>query len=64
MNVAQKSIIYGLKMAGLLRGDVDEMLEKGIGEIFFNHGLGHQLGLDVHDAEIWRSEVGQLYSTV
>jgi Xaa-Pro aminopeptidase len=48
---AAKTIASGLKDAGLMRGDVDEAVEKGAHAMFFPHGLGHQIGLDVHDME-------------
>ncbi|KAL6994610.1 Xaa-Pro dipeptidase [Sarracenia purpurea var. burkii] len=34
---------------GILKGDVDEMIDAGIAAVFQPHGLGHLLGLDVHD---------------
>ncbi len=36
---------------GLLRGEVEGLLEQGISAVFFPHGIGHLLGLDVHDME-------------
>uniref|UniRef100_A0A673GRV0 Xaa-Pro dipeptidase n=1 Tax=Sinocyclocheilus rhinocerous TaxID=307959 RepID=A0A673GRV0_9TELE len=37
-----------LKM-GILRGSVEEMLKVHLGTVFMPHGLGHLLGIDVHD---------------
>lgn len=36
---------------GLLHGDVETMSTLGIGGLFMPHGLGHMIGLDVHDME-------------
>lgn len=36
---------------GLLSGDADAMLEAGVYGLFMPHGLGHMIGLDVHDME-------------
>lgn len=47
--LSQSVILAGLKEGGLLVGDVDEMMAAGLGRIFMPHGLGHLLGLDVHD---------------
>ena len=47
--LADRVILEELKQAGLLVGDVDEMLEHRISAIFFPHGLGHLLGIDTHD---------------
>ena len=40
-----------LKNLGLVRGDVDEMVAAGVQGLFMPHGLGHNMGLDVHDME-------------
>lgn len=44
-------IASGLKDLGLMRGDVDEAVNAGAHTLFFQCGLGHMLGLDVHDME-------------
>ncbi len=36
---------------GLLRGDPDRLVEDGVHAAFFPHGVGHLIGLDVHDME-------------
>ena len=41
----------GIKELGLLKGDVDEIVKAGAHAMFFPHGLGHMMGLDVHDME-------------
>ena len=48
---AAKIIVQGLKNLGLVHGDVDEMVEAGVQGLFMPHGLGHNMGLDVHDME-------------
>lgn len=35
--------------AGIVKGSADEALEKGITRAFYPHGVGHHLGLQVHD---------------
>ena len=44
-------LLEGLKAVDLVRGDVDEMLPLGISGLFMPHGLGHNMGMDVHDME-------------
>jgi Xaa-Pro aminopeptidase len=44
-------IASGLKDLGLMKGDVKEAVANGAHALFFPHGLGHMMGLDVHDME-------------
>ncbi|MGK7884008.1 MAG: aminopeptidase P family protein [Crocosphaera sp.] len=46
-----KIIAEGLVDLGILKGDPETLLEKDAHAIFFPHGIGHLLGLDVHDME-------------
>eukprot|EP00356_Strombidium_inclinatum_P004552 CAMPEP_0170488268 /NCGR_PEP_ID=MMETSP0208-20121228/6860_1 /TAXON_ID=197538 /ORGANISM="Strombidium inclinatum, Strain S3" /LENGTH=506 /DNA_ID=CAMNT_0010762791 /DNA_START=8 /DNA_END=1528 /DNA_ORIENTATION=- len=47
--MAEKITLEGLKELGLVTGDIDEMMESRLGFVFQPHGLGHLIGLDVHD---------------
>lgn len=49
--LAARIITDGLKSLGLLKGDTEAIIEAGAHALFFPHGLGHLLGLDVHDLE-------------
>ncbi len=46
-----------LKELGLMKGDVDEAVNAGAHAMFLPHGLGHMMGMDVHDME----GLGQVY---
>ena len=46
-----------LKELGLMRGDVDAAVQSGAHAMFLPHGLGHMMGMDVHDME----GLGQIY---
>lgn len=54
---AAEVIAAGLKELGLMKGDVKEAVKSGAHAMFFPHGLGHMMGLDVHDME----DLGQIY---
>lgn len=49
--LAGRVLVEGLVQIGLLGGDPETLLERGVGAVFFPHGVGHLLGLDVHDME-------------
>ena len=42
-------LLEELKAVGLLQGDVDEMMKIDLGAVFMPHGLGHLMGIDIHD---------------
>jgi Xaa-Pro aminopeptidase len=44
-------LVEGLKTLGLMRGDPAEAVEAGAHALFLPHGIGHMMGLDVHDME-------------
>ncbi|WP_107667750.1 aminopeptidase P family protein [Cyanothece sp. BG0011] len=46
-----KIIAEGLVNLGILKGHPDTLVEKDAHAVFFPHGIGHLLGLDVHDME-------------
>ena len=46
-----------LKAQGLMKGDTDEAVAAGAHALFLPHGLGHMMGMDVHDME----GLGQVY---
>jgi Xaa-Pro aminopeptidase len=48
---ACRVLCAGLVEEGLLSGEVDGLVERGAHALFFPHGVGHLLGLDVHDME-------------
>lgn len=54
---ANRIMLEGMKDLGFLSGDVEEMLTLGVQGLFMPHGLGHQIGLDVHDME----DLGEKY---
>lgn len=54
---ANRILLEGLKALGLVNGDMDAMVQEGVGGLFMPHGLGHAIGLDVHDME----DLGEQY---
>lgn len=49
--LATHTLVEGLKAIGLMKGDTNSALEVGAHSLFMPHGLGHAMGLDVHDME-------------
>ena len=54
---AARVITERLQDLGLMKGNVDDSLAAGAHAMFFPHGLGHAMGMDVHDME----GLGQIY---
>lgn len=66
-DLSAQVIVEGLKGLGFMRGDAAEAVQAGAHALFYPHGLGHMMGLDVHDmenlGEIWVGYNGQPKST-
>jgi len=54
---AVTALAAGLSDLGLMSGDVNEAVKAGAHALFMPHGLGHMMGLDVHDME----DLGEKY---
>ncbi len=50
-SMACRQLASGLKLLGLIKGDVDSAVSSGAHALFMPAGLGHMMGLDVHDME-------------
>lgn len=55
--LAARVMTDGLVQLGLMHGDADALVECGAHAMFFPHGVGHLLGLDVHDLEAFGDAV-------
>lgn len=65
---AARTIATGLKNLGIMKGDIEEAIHEGAHAMFFPTGLGHMMGLDVHDmenfGEVWVGYDGKPKSTL
>ena len=48
---ACRHMLENLSQLGIVHGSLDDMMELGVAGLFMPHGLGHNMGLDVHDME-------------
>jgi Xaa-Pro aminopeptidase len=55
--VSARVVAEGLKNMGLLKGATDSLVESGAHAVFYPHGVGHPIGLDVHDLETFGDAV-------
>lgn len=62
-----RAIVDGLKGLGLMKGDTEQAVREGAHALFFPCGLGHMMGMDVHDmenlGEVWVGYDGEPKST-
>jgi len=54
---AGRTIAEGMKEMGFMKGDLDAAVQQGAHALFFQYGLGHMMGMDVHDME----NLGEIY---
>jgi Xaa-Pro aminopeptidase len=55
--VAAQKIVEGMQALGVMKGNAKEAVSAGAHALFFQCGLGHMIGLDVHDME----DLGEQY---
>ncbi len=56
---AIKGLTQGLKKLGLLKGQIDQLIKSEAYKDFYMHGIGHWLGMDVHDVGSYMDEKGK-----
>jgi len=47
--LSERVVLEHLKTGGLIVGEIDDMMTAHLGATFMPHGLGHLMGIDVHD---------------
>ena len=66
-DLSARVMVEGLKGLGLMKGNAEDAVREGAHALFYPHGLGHMMGLDVHDmenlGELWVGYNGQPKST-
>ena len=66
-DLSARVMVDGLKELGLMKGNTEDAVREGAHALFYPHGLGHMMGLDVHDmenlGEVWVGYDGQPKST-
>ena len=66
-DLSARVMVEGMKDLGLMKGNAEDAVREGAHALFYPHGLGHMMGLDVHDmenlGEIWVGYDGKPKST-
>jgi len=66
-DLSAKIICEGMKSMGFMKGNIDDAVREGVHAMFFPCGLGHMMGLDIHDmenlGEVWVGYDGEPKST-
>ena len=66
-DLSVRVMVEGMKELGLMKGNAEDAVREGAHALFYPHGLGHMMGLDVHDmenlGELWVGYNGQPKST-
>ncbi len=47
--LSERVLLTALRDGGLVTGDIDDMMAVHLAAVFMPHGLGHLMGLDIHD---------------
>ena len=47
--LSERVLLEEMRAMGLLRGDIDEMMATRLAAVFMPCGMGHLLGLEIHD---------------
>ena len=59
-DLSARVMVEGLKGLGLMKGNAEDAVREGAHALFYPHGLGHMMGLDVHDME----NLGELWVAI
>ena len=66
-DLSARVMVEGMQELGLMKGNAEDAVREGAHALFYPHGLGHMMGLDVHDmenlGELWVGYNGQPKST-
>lgn len=55
-HIAVRIMVQGLLDLGLMKGDIEQIIETEAYQQFYMHGTGHWLGMDVHDVGSYKAE--------
>lgn len=58
-NIARESLCEGMIKLKILEGDVKELVKENKDKVYFPHGIGHWMGIDVHDQCPYKDKKGE-----